>query len=66
MASLLLIGSVVLTLVSDFRKFIQLFYANKFDWEFSRYLGICLSYGYTDAEHTQAANDKCVPGVIAY
>lgn len=51
---------------SDFRKFIQLFYANKFDWKVSCYLGICLSYGYTDAEHTQAANDKCVPGVIAW
>lgn len=31
LASLLLIGSVVFTIVSDFRQFIRLFYVNKFD-----------------------------------
>lgn len=64
LASFLLIGSVVFTIVSDFRQFIQLFYVNKFDWQFGQCLGICVSYGYTDAEHTQAVKDKCVPGVI--
>lgn len=56
----------VFTIISDRRKFIQSFYVNKLDWKFSCYFGICLSYGFTNAKLTQAATDKCVPGVIAY